>query len=137
VSDEYEFVFGQKIHTTYSTMNTYVKNDTSWTMISCHIFEIPQLPPAIPLSSAALKKFTGVYQLSDSNTCRITLEKDSLFISKNKKPKEALYAETQNIFFRMADTRGRKIFVTDEKGVLLMRERRNGQDVVWKRISSL
>src|SRR5882672_1461690 len=34
VADEYETVFGQKLHTTYGTMNMYIKADTSWKMIS-------------------------------------------------------------------------------------------------------
>ena len=48
-----------------------------------------------------------------------------------------MFAETENVFFRKKDTRGRKIFVKDENQIMLMNERRNGQDVVWKRIKNL
>ncbi|MEP6513740.1 MAG: nuclear transport factor 2 family protein [Parafilimonas sp.] len=137
VSDEYEFVFGQKIHTTYSTADTYFKTDTSWKMIASQVFEIPQLPPAIKVSGSVLKNYTGIYQLSDSVTCTISLENDTPFIQKKGRKKEALFAETENIFFRQSDTRGRKIFTKDEQGNMLMRERRNGEDVIWKRIKLL
>jgi hypothetical protein len=136
VADEYEYVFGQKIHTTYATVNTYIKTDTSWKIIAAQVFEIPQLPPAIKVSNAILKTYTGIYQLSDSVTCAISLENDTLFIQKKGRNKEALFAETETVFFKQSDTRGRKIFATDENGFMLMRERRNGEDVVWKRIKS-
>ena len=134
VADEFEFIFGQTVHTTYSVMKTYIRNDTSWAMISFQIFEIPQLPQAIHVPVSVLNQYTGVYQLSDSNTCAITLQNDTLYIQKSGRSKAALFAETENVFFREADTRGRKLFVTDGKGAMLVVERRNGQDVVWRRI---
>lgn len=51
--------------------------------------------------------------------------------------KETLFPETDNVFFRLHDTRGRKFFVEDEQGKMLLRGRRNGEDVVWKRIKLL
>jgi hypothetical protein len=134
VSDEYENVYESKLHTMYSSMNTYIRTDTLWQMISSTIFEVPLLPPPVKVPASILKKYTGTYQLSDSITCNISLEHDTLFYQRAGRAKTALLPETENIFFRPVDTRGRKLFVTDEKGVMLMRERRNGQDVVWKRI---
>ncbi|HMG68442.1 MAG TPA: nuclear transport factor 2 family protein [Chitinophagaceae bacterium] len=133
VSDEFENVFKNKIHTQYSSMNTYIKSDTSWQMISSQVFEIPLLPPAIKVPVSVLKQYTGIYQLSDSNTCIISIERDTLYYQKSGRSKIALLPETENIFFRLSDARGRKLFVKDENGVMLMRERRNGQDVVWIR----
>jgi len=83
---------------------------------------------------ANLKQYAGHYQLADSNTCVISLKNDTLFIMKKTGGPVALFAETENIFFRRADTRGRKIFVKNEKGDMLMLERRNGNDLSWKRI---
>jgi hypothetical protein len=88
-------------------------------------------PPASP---EQLKKFKGVYQLSDSNKVYITLANDTLYYQGNNRSKRALFAETENIFFTLADTRGRKVFTSDEQGKMILRERRNGQDVVWKKI---
>ena len=134
VADEFESVFGQTLHTTYSIMKTYIRNDTSWSMISFQIFEIPQLPQAIHVPVSVLQHYTGVYQLADSNTCAITLQNDTLYMQKSGRSKAVLFAETENMFFREVDTRGRKLFMTDEKGKMFLRERRNGQDVVWTRM---
>jgi len=133
VADEYENVFLNKIHTTYNTIDTYIKNDTSWLMVSLHIFEIPQLPPAIAVSPSVLEKYIGIYQLSDSIACTISLQNDTLFYQRTGRARFPLFAEMENVFFRTADARGRKLFM-EENGIMLMRERRNGQDVTWKRI---
>ena len=83
---------------------------------------------------ATLKKYTGTYELTADNMAVISLSNDTLFIQKNKHKPEALFAETSNVFFRKSDARGRKLFVTDDSGTMLMLERRNGQDLVWKKV---
>ena len=136
VADEYESVFGQSLHTTYATMSTYYPTDTSWKMIACQVFEIPQLPHAIRVPNEILQKYTGVYHLTDTISCEISIENNNLFIQKKGRQKEELLPETNNVFFRKSDTRGRKIFAKDDHGRMLILERRNGQDVIWKRLES-
>ncbi|MHA4806504.1 hypothetical protein ACX0G9_00285 [Flavitalea flava] len=136
VADEYEQIFGQNLHTTYGVANTYHLMDTTWKMIGSQIFEIPQLPRAIKLSARSLEKYTGSYQLSGNDTCFIGVKNDTLFIRKRNKKPENLFPETETVFFRESDTRGRKIFVKDGQGIMEMLERRNGNDLVWKRITS-
>jgi len=136
VADEYESVFGQNLHTTYATMSTYYPTDTSWKMIACQVFEIPQLPRSIKVPDEILQKYTGIYHLTDTISCEISIENNSLFMHKKGRQKEELLPETNNVFFRKSDTRGRKIFLEDDDGRMLILERRNGQDVVWKRSGS-
>ncbi len=134
VADEYETAYGQKLHTTYGTMDVWYKTDTTWRMLSMQDFEIPAWPPAIKLAAATLKKYTGTYQLTDDNIAVVSLKNDTLYIQKNKRKPEALFAETTNVFFRKSDARGRKFFLSDANGTMLMLERRNGQDLAWKKI---
>lgn len=134
VADEQEIVFGQRLHTSYGTVDTWYKTDSSWIMLSMLTFEIPQLPPAIRIDKATLQQYTGTYQLTADRLAVVSLQHDTLFIRKGKNPPEALLAETVHVFFRMSDTRGRKIFLPDGSGHMVMRERRNGQDLVWKRV---
>ncbi|HTK82477.1 MAG TPA: DUF4440 domain-containing protein [Bacteroidota bacterium] len=134
VADEFEDVFDNKLHTKYAVMNTYVRNDTSWQMVSGQIFEVPLPPPSITLPTSVLQKYTGTYRLSDSVTCTISLRNDTLYFQRIGRVKAALKPETENVFFRAGDSRGRKLFVKNDKGAMVMRERRNGQDVVWEKI---
>jgi hypothetical protein len=134
VADEHETVLGQQLHTSYGMANTWYKNDSSWVMLSALTFEIPQLPPAIRVKASVLQQYTGTYRMTTDRQAVVSLRRDTLFIQKGKNPPEALLAETENVFFRMSDTRGRRIFVRDESGDMIMRERRNGQDLVWRRV---
>jgi hypothetical protein len=136
VADEYESVYGQNLHTTYGMVDTWYRTDTSWKMIGSQVFEIPQLPPSIKVAAKTLREYTGRYEISATDTCSISVKNDTLFIQKKKGGPVALFAETETIFFRTADTRGRKIFVRDETGGMLMLERRNGNDLVWKKIKT-
>ncbi len=135
VADEYEQVYNQQLHTSYATANTWYQAGGSWKMIASQIFEIPQLPESMGmLDAGTLKDYTGTYQLTDTVTCTVSLESNQLYLQKKGRKKEALQPETVNVFFRQSDTRGRKIFVLNEKGELQLLERRNGQDLVWKKI---
>jgi hypothetical protein len=134
VADEYETVYGQQLHTTYGMADTWYQADSSWKMIGSQVFEIPQLPPSVKVAAKTLLEYAGRYEMRGTDTCSITVKNDTLFIQKKKGVAVALFAETGNIFFRTSDTRGRKIFVKNEIGEMLMLERRNGNDLVWKRI---
>lgn len=132
-ADEHETFYGQHLHTTYCTMDTWYKTDTSWMMLSMEDFEIPAWPPVVKVDLQTLKQYTGIYHLTNDNIATVSLQNDTLFIQKNKHKPEALYAETNNVFFRKSDARGRKLFVKDSSGQMLLIERRNGQDVIWKK----
>ena len=136
VADEYETYYGQKLHTTYGTMDVWYKTDTSWMMLSMQDFEIPGFPPSVKVDPAVAKSYTGTYLLSDENLAVVSYKADTLYIQKNNRKAEALYPESKNVFFRRTDARGRKIFITDDTGTKLLLERRNGQDVTWKKIKS-
>lgn len=135
VADEYEHVYGQQLHTSYATANTWYQTGNSWKMMASQTFEIPQLPEGMGMVGAEiLNSYTGTYQLSDTVSCMVSLEGNQLYLQKKGRKKEALQPETFNVFFRQSDTRGRKIFLMNEKGEMQLLERRNGQDLVWKKI---
>jgi hypothetical protein len=132
VVDEYEKYFGQSLHTTYAQMSIYQKKAESWQLLNIQVFEIPQLPPAIQVPETSLQQYTGTYYLTPELTYTVTLNDHQLYGQRKGRDKEALLPETANVFFRKADTRGRKIFIKVEEGKYEMRERRNGQDIVWR-----
>lgn len=133
VADEHETIYGQHLHTTYGTMDVWYKIGKSWIMLSMQDFEIPALPPAIKVDALILRKYTGKYQLVKGKTAVVSLKQNTLYLQKGSGKPEALFAETNNIFFRKKDARGRKLFVKDQHNKMRMLERRNGQDVCWIR----
>jgi len=136
VADENEEIFGQHLHTSYGTANTWCKaggpGDTAWKMIGSQIFEIPQLPVALKVAPQVLRQYAGTYTLADRVSI-VSFKNDTLFLQRGNAAAEPLFAETANVFFRRSDTRGRKIFIKNEAGEVLMVERRNGADLFWKR----
>jgi hypothetical protein len=134
VDDEHENYFGQMLHTTYGCADTWYKTDTSWMMLSSEVFEIPQLPPVIKVDPNLLEQYTGTYRLAENKIAIITLKNDTLFIQKNTGKPDALLPEAANLFFRKSDARGRKFFIKDNTGQMMLVERRNGQDLVSKKI---
>lgn len=132
VADEREEVLGQHLHTSYGTANTWYKTDTSWMMIASQVFEIPQLPVALKVAPQVLQQYAGTYVLGDRMAI-VSVRNDTLLLQKGNNAPEPLLAETANVFFRKSDTRGRKIFIKNEAGEVLMLERRNGNDLFWKR----
>ena len=133
VADEYEQYFGQSLHTSYAMMSVYQKEKHGWQIVNTQIFEIPQLPVSIFVADDVLQQYTGVYYLVPDITYTVSLENHQLYGQRKGRDKERLLPETMNIFFRKSDARGRKLFVRGADGSWEMHERRNGQDIVWKR----
>jgi hypothetical protein len=134
VADEHETAYGQQLHTTYGTEDTWYKTGDNWIMLSMLSFEIPALPPVIKVDTQTLAQYTGTYMLNENNIAVVSLKNDTLYIQKGKAMPQALLPETNNVFFRKSDTRGRRLFVKTPNGQMLMLARRNGQDLVWKRV---
>lgn len=133
IADEHETAYGQNIHTTYATMDVWYKKGDSWMMLGMQNFEIPALPPVAKIDARTLQQYVGTYELIEGKTAVVTVRNDTLFVRKSNGKTEALLPETENVFFRKSDARGRKIFLKDGTGNWAILERRNGQDLVWKR----
>jgi hypothetical protein len=133
VADEYETVYGQQLHTTYGVMDTYVLNNGKWQITNLQVYEIPQLPKAISIDKATLSQYCGTYYMLPDVSYTVTLEGNKLYGQRKGRAKDELFPETSSVFFRLADARGRKMFFKATNGTWAMHERRNGQDLVWKR----
>jgi hypothetical protein len=135
IDDEYEEVYGQHIHTQYRQTDTWIRMEGDWKMVAMELFEIPKNPPAVSMPVDVLSKYTGTYEMASDRNCEITVESGKLFAKKNGKNPTELLAETENVFFRNGDGRGRVIFIKNAAtNKYNMIERRAGEDVVWKQV---
>lgn len=132
VADEFETAYNQNLHTTYGIMDTYEQTKAGWRISNCLVFEIPQLPPnPVHVDKAILQQYCGTYYILPGVSYTVLLKGDKLFGQMKGRDKEELLPETNTVFFRRSDTRGRRIFYKAENGVWKMAARRNGQDLVW------
>jgi len=133
IDDEYLELYNQRIHTQYRQTDTWMKINSEWKMIAMQLFEIPKPPKPVQIDTVILKKYTGFYELSETRTCTVYIKNGNLFIKKGgNKPYEIL-AQTEHVFFKEGDGRVDIIFQKNEKGKYNMIERREGEDLVWRR----
>lgn len=128
IDDEYLELYNLKIHTRYKQTDTWINFNGQWKKIAMQLFEIPKTPPPVTIDSAILKRYAGNYALSTDMTCTVYVENGKLFVKKMNRPATELLAQTETVFFRKGDGRVDIIFMSDR-----MIERREGEDVVWKR----
>jgi hypothetical protein len=76
----------------------------------------------------------GTYELAPANRLTIATEGNRLYRQRGDQPKGALVPEATDIFFRKG-VEGRILFRHDDRGkVDALIDRRNNEDVVWKKI---
>jgi hypothetical protein len=90
-------------------------------------------PAPAHLNVTEIKRYLGTYELAPGITRTITSDGKNLFMQRTGREKEALIPEGGNIFFRKG-VEGRILFRQGETGQPdLLIDRRNNEDVVWKR----
>jgi hypothetical protein len=134
VDDEYLELYNQKIHTQYLQTDTWIKEKGEWKLIAMQLFEIPKNPKPIQCDSTILKQYTGSYYLSNERTCTVKLENGRLMVKKGESNPQELFAQTEQVFFRNGDGRVDIIFLKNDYGSFNMIERREGEDLVWKKM---
>ena len=131
-ADETETIFGQNLKARYHITDTWLQRNGSWQIIASQAhryYEDPAIGKADPKKFA---DFVGAYDLAPGQTRSVTSEGDKLFVDRKGK-KEELLAETSDLFFRKG-VEGRILFRYAANGkVDALIDRRNNEDVVWRK----
>jgi hypothetical protein len=131
-ADETETIFGQNLKARYHITDTWIQRNGNWQIIASQAhryYEDPAVGKADPKKFA---DFIGTYELAPGQTRFVIGEGDKLFIERKGK-KEQLLPETSELFFRK-DVEGRILFRYAANGkVDALIDRRNNEDVVWKK----
>jgi len=134
---EEEYVFGQKLSPVYLVTDTYFKRDGRWQMIASHVIVLPSERKSITVNPKLYKSIVGEYELTDAIRYSITLEGDKLMGQRTGRTKEELLPADENTFFPKGTIRGEKVFVREASGrVTRMLDRRENNDLVWKKVES-
>ena len=132
IDDEYLELYNQNIHTQYRQTDTWINVNGQWQVIAMQLFEIPKNPLPVAINTTILKQYAGTYSLSAERKASVYVEQGKLYVKKGDRPPQELFAQTENVFFRKGDGRVDIIFLK-HNGVLRMIERREGEDLVWKK----
>ena len=96
---------------------------------------IHKQPPAIRLATGQLDTYVGTYELAPGVDYVVKRDGERLIGQRTGRKEEELFPEVEGVF-SLKGYRGRKMFLRDSKGrVIELRDRRDGNDLVWKRVS--
>ena len=133
-ANETETIFGQNLSARYHITDTWLRRDGNWQIIASQAhryYEDPAVGKADPMK---FPDFIGNYELAASQTRTVVADGESLFVERNGK-KEQLFPETSELFFRKG-IEGRILFRYDKNGkVDALIDRRNNEDVVWRKVA--
>jgi hypothetical protein len=131
--NETETIFGQNLTARYHTTDTWLRRNGAWQIIASQAhryYEDPAIGKSDPKKFA---DFTGSYELGPGQTRNVFAEGDKLFIERKGK-KEELFPETSELFFRKG-VEGRILFRHDDRDKIeALIDRRNNEDVVWRKM---
>jgi hypothetical protein len=134
---EYLDYHGQPIRSRFRSLDTWIRTDRGWRLIAQHAAAVLKDPPSVRLTRQELCEYGGVYSLTPAITTTIRCGEDGLTSERADRPVAKYSPELRDVFFVPGQPRTRRIFTRDAAGrVDGFVDRREGEDVRWKRAAS-
>jgi hypothetical protein len=132
--DETETVFGQVLHARYHGTDTWLWRNGRWQIVAGQLLRYYEDPAIGKVDPAHLDDFVGTYEAAPGETLTVSREGDKLYIHRGDVPKILIEPESPDLFFRPG-AEGRRLFRRNDSGkVDAMINRRNNEDIVWKKL---
>lgn len=132
--DEEETIFGQMLHARYHATDTWMYRDGRWQILASQVLRYYEDPAVGVSDPKKLDLYVGTYELAPGVAMEITREGDRLFAQRTGRKREELFPEAGGIFFRKG-VEGRRLFhIAADGKVDTLIDRRNNEDVVWKKV---
>jgi Domain of unknown function (DUF4440) len=125
---------GQHLATRFRSLDTWRRTPGGWRLIGQHVAAVLRDPPAATLSRAELCAYDGRYALTDAIVTTIRCDGDALVAERTGRPAVRYRPELRDLFFAAGQPRSRRIFLRDPSGRITgFADRREGEDIVWRR----
>jgi len=132
--DETEVIFGQSLKARYHETDTWMFRGGRWQIVGAQVLRYYEDPVAGKVNEALLADYVGTYALTAGVQQTVSRKVGKLYAERAGRPKQELLPEVADLFFRPG-REGRVLFRRDAQGnVDALVDRRNNQDVVWKRL---
>lgn len=132
--DETETVFGQNLIARYHATDTWMRRQGKWQIVAGQVLRYYEDPAVGKSDVSRFADYTGTYELAAGVVMTVTANASGLFAQRGSRAKEQLFPEATDIFFRRG-VEGRRLFRYNEAGkVDALIDRRNNEDLVWKKI---
>ena len=131
--DEKETIFGQNMTARYHETDTWLRRNGQWQIVAGQVLRYYEDPSPGKADASKFANYVGTYELAPGNTLTISTDGKQLYRQRGDRAKEAMIPEATDIFFRKG-VEGRLLFRQLDNGkVDALIDRRNNEDVVWKR----
>ena len=125
---------GQPLHSRFRNLDVWRRTAAGWRLIGQQTAAVLRDPPAVALSRAELCAYAGRYRLTDAIALTIACDADGLVATREGRPPVHYRAEVRDVFFAPGQPRSRRIFRRDAAGRISgFADRREGEDIVWRR----
>jgi hypothetical protein len=132
--DETETVYGQNMTARYHATDTWMQRNGQWQIVAGQVLRYYEDPAPGKVNPARFADYVGTYELAPGNTLTISTDGKVLYRQRGDRPKDILIPEAAGIFFRKG-VEGRILFrQADDGKVDALIDRRNNEDVIWKKI---
>jgi hypothetical protein len=132
--DETEIIFGQSMTARYHQTDTWLRRNGQWQIIAGQVLRYYEDPAPGKVDTAKFTEYLGTYELAPAKTLTISTEGNLLYYQRGDRPRDLLIPEAADIFFRKG-VEGRILFRHPDNGkVDALIDRRNNEDVVWKKV---
>ncbi|HKO57336.1 MAG TPA: DUF4440 domain-containing protein [Thermoanaerobaculia bacterium] len=131
--DETETVWGQNLTARYHATDTWMYRNGKWQILATQVLRYYEDPAAGSIDAKRFADYVGTYELAPGVTMLVTTENGRLYTQRETRPREELIPEGADIFFRRG-VEGRRLFRYGADGkVEALIDRRNNEDIVWKK----
>jgi hypothetical protein len=132
--DESETVFTAQLHARYHVTDTWLYRNHLWQIAASQALRYYEDPAIGAVNAHLLNDYVGTYELAPGNQMMITRNGEKLFAQRGSAKPVELLPESPDMFFR-AGIEGRRLFHRNAAGkVDLLVDRRNNEDLLWKKI---
>jgi len=132
--DETEIIYGQEEKARYHETDTWMLRDGQWQIVAGQVLRYYEDPAPGKMDPARLNDYVGTYQLVAGITLTVSRDGDKLYSKRGERPQELLVPETCDLFFHPG-AEGRRLFRRNQSGkVDALIDRRNNEDVMWKKL---
>jgi len=129
--DETETFHGQQLRARYHATDTWMNRDHQWQIVAGQVLRYYEDPAAGVADTNKFPGYIGTYELADEREI-VSSENGKLYLTRGMRPRVELIPEAGDIFFRKG-IEGRLIFQYADGKVNSLIQRRNNEDIVWKK----
>jgi len=132
--DESETIWGQNLSARYHGTDTWMYRNGRWQIVATQMFRYYEDPAPGAVDPNRLVQYAGTYELTPGTRMTVVVENGRLYAQRDGRARELLIPEASDIFFRKG-VEGRRLFHVAAGGTVdALIDRRNNEDVVWKKV---